>query len=171
MMDSSFWLETLAKTWGKGWEEQEAVWRWREVVGEGLSKLARPLYVEKGVLHLAVPSPVVANELRLWEKELLARLANVAPKSGVKELRFRIVSEAKSPQELKAEPSAREVRRAEELIPDDLPPSLRPKILQLLAQVLAQEESILAHGGRRCQRCGVAFLGEGEECPLCRLLP
>ncbi len=170
-MDSSFWLTALAKSWGKGWEEQEVVWRWREVVGESLSKLARPLYVERGVLHLAVPSPVVANELRLWEKELISRLANIAPRSGVKELRFRIVSAAKPAQEIKAEPGAKEIRRAEELIPEDLPNPLRAKLLQLLAQVLAQEESILAQGGRMCRRCRVAFLGEGEECPLCRLLP
>ncbi|MGC9018825.1 MAG: DUF721 domain-containing protein [Candidatus Bipolaricaulaceae bacterium] len=170
-MNSPFWLEALAKSWGKGWEEQEAVWRWREVVGGGLSKLARPLYVERGVLHLAVPSPVVANELRLWEEEIISRLANMAPKSGVKELRFRIVSEAKPAQEIKAEPGAKEVRRAEALIPENLPNPLRTKILRLLAQVLSQEESILARGGRRCRRCGVAFLGDGEECPLCRLLP
>ena len=171
MTNSPSWLESLAKSWGKGWEEQEAVWRWRDVVGEALSRLARPLYVERGVLHLAVPSPVVANELRLWKDEIILRLAKVAPKSGVKELRFRIMSEGKGTEQFPTEPDVEDLNRAEKLAPENLPASLRPKILRLLAQVMAQEESIIAHGGRRCRRCGVAFLGEGEECPLCRLLP
>jgi hypothetical protein len=170
-VNSPSWLECLAKSWRKGWEEQEALWKWRDVVGEGLSRLARPLYVEKGVLHLAVPSPVVANELRLWGNEIISRLAKAAPKSRVKELRFRIVSEGKTSKEFVVEPNAEDLDRAEKLVPENLPSSLRSKILKVLAQVIAQEESIIAHGGRRCRRCGVAFLGEGEECPLCRLLP
>lgn len=169
-MSSPSWLESLAKSWGKGWEEQEAIWRWPEAVGEGLSKLARPLYVEGGILHVAVPSPVVANELRLWAQEIVARLAQVAPKSNVKELRFRVVPE-KSEDDFPIRPTANDLRRAEEIIPDSVPKALRPKLVELLASVLAQEEAILARGGRKCRRCGAAFMGEEDECPICRLLP
>lgn len=171
MMSSSSWLESIARNWGKGWEEQKAVWRWREAVGERLSKLARPLYVERGILYIAVASPVVANELRLWAQEIISRLAQIAPKSNVKELQFKILPEEKEVEEFSLQPGAEELNRAEEMIPEDLLPSLRSRFLELLANVLAKEKAILAKGGRRCRRCGVAFLGEGEECALCRLLP
>lgn len=164
-------VELLAQNWGKGWEEQEAVWRWSEVVGADLRKLARPLHVNRGVLHLAVTSPVVANELRLWAPELLARLAQVAPKSQVKKLRFHIVAERSEGAAPKVEPKAQEWTQAEAIIPKDLQPALRQCFVKLLAHALAQEANILAAGGRRCSRCGVAFLGRDEKCPLCRFLP
>ncbi len=163
--------DLLGQRWGWGWQEQEAVRRWPEVVGQTLQRLARPLYVEQGVLHIAVPSPVVANELRMWEQELLTRLDRTAPASQVRELRFHIVVEEREAPLPEIKPSTQEWNEAEASIPENLPSSLRRRLVQLLAQALAQETAILACGGRRCARCGVAFLGPGEACPLCRLLP
>lgn len=168
-MSRTSWFEALGRAWGKGWEEQEAVWRWREAVGEGLSRLARPLYVDKGVLHLAVQSPVVANELRLWSREIVARLAEIAPKSAVKELRFRVVAEKERQNLPCPAPTGTDLRRAEKLMPQDIPAALREKFLKLVAWALVQEEAILSAGGKKCRSCGVAFFGEEEDCPLCRL--
>lgn len=168
---STSWMDLLSHRWGEGWKAQEAVWRWRAVVGESLAKLARALYVEDGVLHIAAVSPVVANELRLWSREILARLAVLAPESHVRALRFQIVAE---PGEVAAEAAAvtaLELNQAEEIIPENLSPSLRTRLVRLLAQAFAQERVILANGGRRCPACGAAFFGEGDRCPLCRLVP
>lgn len=170
-MKNSNWLNSLAQQWGRGLEEQEAVWRWREAVGDALSKLARPLYVDRGTLHIAVATPVVANELRLWSREILARLANVAPRSCVREFRFHLVAEQKGVGGSKVTVSSKELDQAEKMVPRNLPSSLRENFVKLLAQVLAQESAILAQGGRRCKKCNVVFLGRGEECPLCRLAP
>ena len=161
----------LGKSWGVGWEEQEAVRRWREAVGESLAKLARPLYVERGVLHIAVASPVVAQELQLWSKELLARLAAIAPQSKVQALRFVIVPERRQEEMEPPEPTPKELNQAEDLVPMNLPSELRAKFVRILAQALAQEAEILRRGGHRCPRCGVAFLGAEKECPLCKALP
>lgn len=171
-MNETSWLAALSSRWGRGWQEQEAVWRWKEVVGENLSRLARPLYVEQGVLHIAVPSPVVTSELRLWEKEILTRLKKVAAASAVQKLRFHLVTEVGESAFPRVEPGPQELNRADGEVPENIPSALRDKLVGLLAQVLAQEAAVLAAGGRRCQRCGVAFLGEEEElCPLCRILP
>lgn len=169
-MKSSNWWDFLSHCAGQGWEEQEAIWHWPHVVGERLSKLARPLYVDRGILHLAVPTPLVANELRLWSREILARLASVAPRSGVRELRFHIVPEGQRPREEKVLASQEELNRAERMIPQTLPSPLRQKFVNILAQALAQEAAILSEGGRHCKKCSVVFIGPGEECPLCRLI-
>lgn len=158
----------LGKSWGAGWEEQEAVRRWREAVGESLSRLARPLYVDRGVLHIAVASPVVAQELQLWSKELLSRLSAIAPQSRVRKLRFVIIPERRQEEMGTPEPTPKELNQAEELVPMDLSPELRAKFVRILAWALAQEAEILRRGGHRCPRCGVAFLGLEKECPLCK---
>lgn len=163
-------FRNLGKEWGAGWEEQEAVRRWREAVGESLAKLARALYVERGVLHIAVASPVVAQELQLWSKELLSRLSAIAPQSKVQTLRFLIVPERRQEKIEPPEPTPTELNQAEDLVPMDLPSELRAKFVRILAQALAQEAEILRRGGHRCSRCGVAFLGAEKECPLCKAL-
>lgn len=154
---------------GPAWEEQQAVLRWKEIVGENLAHLARPLYVEEGTLHLAVGSPVVANELRLWKEELIRRLGELAPKSKVRDLRFHLVPTSEETEAPPVEAGAAEWNRAEEAIPEGLPPELRKSLVRAMAHALAQEASILRQGGRRCPSCGAAFLGEAELCPLCRL--
>ncbi len=161
------WLGGLLS--GPAWEEQQAVLRWKEIVGENLARLAKPLYVEGGVLHLAVESPVVANELRLWKEELVRKLEQLAPQSNVRDLRLHLVPAAGEPKVPAVEPGAAEWNRAEEIIPADLPPSLRAGLVRAAAYALAQEAVVLSQGGRRCARCGAAFLGTGPLCPLCRL--
>lgn len=168
-MKNSNWWDFLSQCGGREWQEQEAIWHWSYVVGEWLSQLARPLYVERGVLHLAVSTPLVANELRLWSREILARLASVAPHSGIRELRFHLAPEGKRAKEEKVLAGQEEQRHAERMIPQTLPSPLREKFVNLLAQALAQEAAILSEGGRRCKKCSVVFIGPGEECPLCRL--
>ena len=171
LKDVSDRFSDLGKRWGPGWDEQEAVRRWREAVGESLAKLARALYVERGVLHIAVASPVVAQELQLWSKELLSRLSSIAPQSKVQALRFLIVPERRQEEMEPPEPTPKELNQAEDLVPMDLPSALRMKCVRILAQALAQEAEILRRGGHRCPRCGVAFLGAEKECPLCKALP
>mgnify|MGYP001069218931 FL=1 len=170
-MSEVSWLSSLAERWGEGWKAQEAVRRWPEIIGARLGKLARARYVENGVLHIAVASPVVANELRFWSKEILARLTALAPASRVRELCFELVPQPHTSQAPRVEVTPSERNEAEDLVPVALPLALREKLVQLLATTLAQERGILAQGGRRCRRCGVAFLGEGESCPLCQHLP
>ena len=72
----------LGRGWGVGWEEQEAVRRWREAVGESLAKLARPLYVERGVLYIAVASPVSSGITALVQRTSCAPFRYCSPKQS-----------------------------------------------------------------------------------------
>jgi len=167
------WLEALAKQWGLSAEvaRQAPVFAWREAVGEELAKLARPLYVEGRTLHLAVGSHVAAAELRLLTGKLLARLKEVLPESQVKQLRFRVVPEPSPARELRLEePEPADWEAAEADIPRDLPRGLRERLVRIAAWARARDRALLAAGGRRCPRCGVAHGGPGELCPVCSLV-
>lgn len=156
---------------GRDWAEQEAVRRWRHLVGPALAALCRPMYVDRGVLHLAVSSPVVATELRLLEQELLARLSAGAPGSELRELRLHVVPAPFNPELPCPIPTSEEERQAEDLLPQNLFGPIREAMVRVVAGQLARDRVILSAGGRRCSRCGVVFLGEDDLCPLCRLSP
>lgn len=68
-----------------------AVAAWREVAREAIgvdAERTRALRVEAGTIVVAVPSPVLAQELRLRTGELVAALAEHAPEAGVRDVRF-----------------------------------------------------------------------------------
>jgi len=152
-------------------ERQAPVFVWSGVVGEELSKLARPLYVEGRTLHIAVASHVAAMELRLLEGKLLARLSQLVPESPVKTLRFHVLPQPAPPRRPEVEePTAEDWEAAEEEIPADLPRELRVRLVRIAAWARARDRTILRAGGRRCPGCGVAHLGPGELCPSCSLV-
>ncbi len=165
--DPWLWLEDLAQSWGapQALTEQEAVLRWGET---GLSTLARALYVERGVLHLSVPSPVVAAELRALESRIVSELRRRAPQSGVTGLRFHIEawSHRREPLEVRP-PSREEVRRAGRRLPRAIPPPVRRAVAEAWAWAEARDRAILAAGGWSCPRCELALLSEVERCPSC----
>ena len=167
------WLAPLARRWGleETMERQAPVFVWSGVVGEELSKLARPLYVEGHTLHIAVASHVAAMELRLLEGKLLARLSQLVPESPVKTLRFHVLPQPAPPRRPEVEePTAEDWEAAEEEIPADLPRELRVRLVRIAAWARARDRTILRAGGRRCPGCGVAHLGPGELCPSCSLV-
>lgn len=166
------WLGPLARRWGLERElgEQAPVFLWPKAVGKQLARLARPLYVEAGVLHVAVPGSVVAAELRLLQEGILDRLTQAGGKKLVG-LRFHVRAVPAKAWAVEAvEPSPEEVAKAKAEVSRDLPPELRRRLVRIAAQAYARDRAILAAGGRRCPCCGVAFLGEGQRCPLCSLV-
>jgi predicted nucleic acid-binding Zn ribbon protein len=67
----------LAKT--RGWSPRVAegtvFGRWTEVVGEDIAGHAEPTALREGVLHVSAESTAWATQLRLVQKQLLARIA------------------------------------------------------------------------------------------------
>lgn len=59
----------------------------RACIGSDVDR-TRALRVDDGALVVAVPSPVLAQELRLRSESILAELERRAPDAGVRELRF-----------------------------------------------------------------------------------
>jgi len=166
------WLQALAQRWGLEGElaRQAPLFSWREAVGPGLARLARPLYVEGHTLHLAVASYAAATELHLLEGKLLARLGEVLPGLRIERLKFHVLPPPTRARKVKPqEPSPEDWHAAEGDIPEGLPEGLRRKLVRIAAWVRARERAVLAAGGRRCPRCGVAHPGPEELCRLCAL--
>ncbi len=161
------WLGPLAHGWRAEdrLKEQTVVLRWG---GTGLGSLARALYVDRGVLHLAVASHVVAAELNLLKGKVLARLEEVAPGCGVTDLRFQVRA-GETPRVKIAVPSPTTAarRRARRDLPAGLPRGLRDAVSEVLAWAQARDEAILAAGGWACPQCGLALVKEQGVCPPC----
>lgn len=161
------WLEPLARNWGAEEELQSQlpVLQWAST---GLSHLARPLYVDRGVLHLRVESHVIAAELNLLKEKVLARLEGVAPGTGVVDLRFQVRAGGGSRGEIAVlPPTADELCAARADLPEGLSPTLAGVCTRLVAWVRARDRAILASGGWRCPGCGVALVQEENSCPEC----
>lgn len=168
------WLWALARRWGLEGElaRQAPLFLWREAVGPELAKLARPLYVDGRTLHLAVASYSVATELRLLEGKLLARLGEVLPELRIGGLKFHVLPAPPPARKVEVqEPCAEDWQAAEGAISKELPSELRRRLVRVAAWAQARERAVLAAGGRRCPRCGVAHPGPEELCRLCALAP
>jgi predicted nucleic acid-binding Zn ribbon protein len=63
---------------------------WPEVVGEAVAAHTRPRWVRDGVLSLAVDDPVWAAQLRWFEADLLARVAEVTGPGVVERITLQV---------------------------------------------------------------------------------
>ncbi|MBC7220565.1 DUF721 domain-containing protein [Candidatus Bipolaricaulota bacterium] len=163
------WLGPLARSWGAEEELQAQlpILHWSST---GLSHLARPLYVDRGALHLVVDSHVVASELNLLKEKVLARLEEVAPGCGVVDLRFQVRAHGAPREEIAVPPpAADEVRAAREEVPKGLPTTLAAVCARLIAWARARERAILTAGGWRCPGCGVVLAAEESTCRSCAI--
>jgi len=163
------WLGPLARAWNAEDKlyEQRAVLLWPAL---GLAPLARALYVDRGVLHLAVGSHVAASELNLLKAGIVARLSDVAPESGVIGLRFHIRAVTAPPLRIAVRPpTPADVQRVQRELPPGVSPRLRHVTASLVAWARARDEAILNTGGWRCAECGLALVREKRECPICKI--
>lgn len=161
------WLGPLARGWGaeEKLKAQAAVLVW---AATGLAPLARALYVDRGVLHLAVGSHVVASELNLLKGEVLARLEEIAPGCSVADLRFHVQGGEPPLRPVEVPPPSKaDLREARAELPPGLPPRLRSRLAKALAWAKARDRAIRAAGGWECQGCGLVLVREREACPTC----
>ena len=59
---------------------------WEEVVGPALAQQTRPLRIHNGRLEVAVPSAVWRSQLSFMQRDIVARLNELAGESVVEEL-------------------------------------------------------------------------------------
>jgi hypothetical protein len=95
------------------------IWaRWREIVGEDVSRRAAPHGLRAGVLTIAVAGSTWMQELAFLKERLLARLAAEVGGATVRDLRFVL---ARSPARREhAPPLAPEPAREDAPLPDDV---------------------------------------------------
>lgn len=69
--------------------EQQAVIKWEEIAGEKLARHTRAVKVHEHRLLVIVDSPILRNELTFLKPDLLEKLRNEVPNSGVEDIIFR----------------------------------------------------------------------------------
>ena len=78
---------------------------WSRAVPPRILEHARPVRLSRGVLIVHVSSSVWANELHYLSDDLLARLRQQAPSSGVDKIRFQVGPLPDLPKRPKAQPT------------------------------------------------------------------
>ncbi len=64
---------------------------WNDALGPALAAQTRLMGVQKGVLTVQVPSPVIRQELENFRApELLKKLQEALPKEGIRKIRFTV---------------------------------------------------------------------------------
>ncbi len=161
------WLGPLAHSWGgeERLREQLPVLAWPST---SLGSLARPLYVDQGVLHLAVESHVVASELNLVKERILSRLGEVTSESTVVDLRFHVRFKGSPLAKVGVPPpTPAELGAARKALPEGIPRSIGDACARALAWARARDEALLARGGWPCPGCGLVLAEEKATCPEC----
>ena len=79
--------------WGKRLARNFVFRIWPRVVGEGISRAARPVSIRKGCLHVEVADSSWLYELELRKQDLIARINEHMEDSRIEEIRFRISNE------------------------------------------------------------------------------
>ncbi len=92
---------------------------WTRSVPPRILEHARPVRVSRGVLIVHVSSSVWANELQYLTSDLLVRLREAAPTSGIEKIRFQVGPLPKIPKHLKPAPQRPEPVRLASL-PEEL---------------------------------------------------
>lgn len=67
------------------------IWKiWPEVVGSAIARNARPLWIRKGQLRVAVSGPIWLQELRFMEEDIRNRLNHALGREAVERIEFRL---------------------------------------------------------------------------------
>ena len=74
---------------GRRLAEVRLVKAWREVLGPGVTKETRRIYVREGTLHVVLNSAVLRSELMMWRDRLVRTLNERAGADVICEIRFR----------------------------------------------------------------------------------
>lgn len=165
----------LERIWGRyglaeQYREQEPALLWAQIGGPKIAKMTEPLYVQNGVLFVAVPSHVIQHEFTLMREEFRRKLNTALGAEHLREVRFQV----KVPPKPKASPipslaqiplTPQEEREIEELasVIEDAP--LRQTLAQLMKTAKRIERARRELGWQPCPRCGT--LCAERFCPLC----
>jgi predicted nucleic acid-binding Zn ribbon protein len=72
----------------KAIQQNAAVNRWSEIVGERISEVTEAEKIEKGILVVKVSSPVWRNELVFMKTNLIKNINDALAKNIVKDIKF-----------------------------------------------------------------------------------
>jgi predicted nucleic acid-binding Zn ribbon protein len=73
----------------KAIQQNMAVSRWAEIVGERIAQISEAERIEKGVLYVKVSSPVWRNELVFMKSNLINTVNEALAKTVVRDVKFK----------------------------------------------------------------------------------
>ncbi len=163
-------LEKVLRKYGllERYREQEPALLWDRVMGEKITRLARPIWVHDSVLFVAVPNHVVQHEFSLMREEFRKKINAALGSERVQEIRFRVESFPKRRSALSLdaiELSPEEEHEIEQLAADVPDVALRATLIQLVKSAKKIEKARQKLGWKPCPRCGL--LCEENFCPAC----
>ncbi len=150
------------------YREQEPALLWERVVGDKIARLARPIWVHKGVLFVAVPNHIVQHEFTAMREQFKKKLNTELGAERVKEIRFRVENFPKSRPALtldQIELTPDEERQIEQLADEIFDQALRATVVRLMKTAKRLERARQQLGWKPCPRC--QMLCEGDFCPSC----
>ena len=69
-------------------EQQQALERWSEIVGEKISKNSKATKMSNGVLYIETKNSTWRQELQLQKKEIIKQINKKLNKKTIKDIRF-----------------------------------------------------------------------------------
>lgn len=153
---------------GEAYRAQEPALVWPKVVGARIAAITEPLYVQNGVLVVAVPSHVFQHEFHLLRAEFRKKLNEHFGEERVRDVRFVVESKPKGepPFSLSQIPLLpQEEREIEQLAAEIESAELREDLKRLMRIAKRLERARRERGWRPCPRCHA--LCEHDFCPLC----
>jgi predicted nucleic acid-binding Zn ribbon protein len=163
-------------------KQQLAALHWAEVVGEKCAAASQPEAIRDGILFVACKSSAWAQELTFLKAKILHEMNKLAGAEVIKDIRFSGKGLPKPGQASQAEevdqPSQKEIQ-AVELSKSELDkvskaaesvrdPVLAQRMRAAMESAQKLEKWHLAHGWRKCSKCGDAFKAPGDACERCR---
>ena len=172
-------LPVTLKTLGlkKQYNAQSVIVHWREIAGEDIAEHSWPISVERGVLLLAVDSPVWSHHLLMLKPELLGKISTFLNEKIIYDIKFQAGDVRKYKNSQEHEDSVTFLRPSildeEELniiwkkteTVGDL--NLRKKCYYVLIKQAGLNKAKQHAGWQPCKRCSVLVPNDQKYCTVC----
>ena len=159
--------------------EQQALGKWKQVVGPQIAASTRADSIRDGVLFVCCKSSMWSNELSLHKTDIISKLNAAVSRKIVKDIRFTARGFRKEEQKstdkrsapvesIKLDPN--EAKAAEETASKCESDELSEKVMRAVMTSKRLRELKLQEGFRPCKKCGELHNGAHETCDSCRTM-
>ncbi len=141
---------------------------WEELVGPNMAAHSQPAAINGDALVVTTSSGAWSQQLGFLEPQILAKIAERLPRSGIGRLRFRvgrIAAKASSPSVGRPQANERSVKARAERPPAQ---SAEEAVERFRRDVDAEQRAKRSAGWKECHRCGVQIPpGRASRCVPC----
>ncbi|MEN6414007.1 MAG: DUF721 domain-containing protein [Veillonellales bacterium] len=165
----------------KKYNAESAIQHWQEIVGEKISTHAAPVMVQRGVLLIAVSSPVWGHHLSMMKAEILSKINHFIGEKLIEDIRFQAgyLKNSQNQEPNEPEPSIQqqlrslrleetEVSAAYSLVEKMQDEQLRKKIFQIVKKDLKLKKAKQQRQWHPCIHCAALCPPEEQYCAVCQ---